>query len=408
LLDQQVSCDGASTTSVSGTVYMPSGELPLYNVMVYVPDAELLPLTPGASCTCEISGEPIVSALTDANGRFVLENVPVGEDIPLVIQVGDWRRELAIPSVAPCVDTPVQDRTLRLPARRSEGDLPLIAVATGARDALECLVQKLGVDASEFTNPADGGRVHLFGGYGGTRRYTPAMNDGQPFSPGEALWYDTESLSQYDIVLLSCEGVRNHVDNKDEQARQAMFEYANLGGRVFASHFQGVWFHQGPAPFPSLAQFTDESESGYEELSAQVVTSFPKGQALADWLLNTEISLDGVVPIEGGAHTIVTENPAYSQRWIDTEDPASVQYISANTPLGAADADQCGRVVLSDIHVSAGGEGDDFSDTTEFFPAGCVTSGLTPQEAVLAFMLFDLSACIVPDDQAPVAPPIIR
>jgi hypothetical protein len=89
-----------------------------------------------------------------------------------------------------------------------------------------------------------------------------------------------------------------------------------------------------------------------------------------------------------------------------------VQYISANTPLGAPDSQQCGRVVLSDIHVSPGEVEngtpvDDISNLTLGFPDGCVTSTLSPQEAVLAFMLFDLSACIIPDDQAPVAPPVI-
>jgi hypothetical protein len=110
----------------------------------------------------------------------------------------------------------------------------------------------------------------------------------------------------------------------------------------------------------------------------------------------------------GGAHTILAENTDYAQRWLETTDPASVQYISANTPLGASDDEQCGRVVLSDLHVSPGFPDGDFSDPQTEFPDGCVTDTLSPQEAVLAFMLFDLSACIVPDNQAPVAPPVIR
>ncbi len=408
LVGKQVSCDGAATTSVSGTVYIPSGQLPLYNAMVYVPETELAPLTPGASCSCEISGEPIVSALTDSAGRFVLENVPVGDDIPLVIQVGDWRREFNIGSVEPCVETRIADRTLKLPARQSEGDLPRIAVATGRLDALECLVRKLGVDTSEFTNGRGGGRVELFAGYGGTPRYSRALG-GEDFAPAEALWYDAESLAAYDIVLLSCEGdPRGHLENKDERALQGMFDYANLGGRLFASHFQGIWFKNGPAPFPELAEFTSGNDDDYDTLSAQVVTSFPKGQALAEWVVSNGTSAAAEVPIRGGAHTIVKENTAYAQRWLDTTDPASVQYISANTPLGVADEQQCGRVVLSDIHVSPGDPGDDYSDPNTDFPEGCVSPTLSPQEAVLAFMLFDISACIVPDSQAPVAPPIIR
>jgi hypothetical protein len=407
LIDKRVTCDGDAVTTVSGTVYIPSGQLPLYNAMVYVPETDLAPFTPGASCSCEISGEPITSALTDASGNFVLENVPVGSDIPLVIQVGDWRREINIGTVAPCVNTAVPDRTLKLPTNQGEGDIPRIAVATGRLDALECLIRKLGVEDSEFTNPRDGGRVQLFYGLDGTANYAPELNGGEIFPPAEALWDSVDSLKAYDIVLLSCEGDRGYIENKPPNALQGMFEYANLGGRIFASHYHSVWFQQGPAPFPEVATFTTESDSEYQDITGQVVTDFPKGEAMQEWIVNTGTSPDGTVPIVGGAHTIVQEKVEYAQRWLETSDPPSVQYISANTPLGASDADQCGRVVLSDLHVSPGPPLGDYSAPDTEFPGGCTTSTLSPQEAVLAFMLFDLSACIVPDDQAPVAPPVI-
>lgn len=416
LIERQVACEGGATTRVSGTVYIPSGQLPLYNVMVYVPETELAPVPPGASCSCEISGEPIVSTLTDSSGAFVLENVPVGDDIPLVIQVGDWRREINIGRVEPCVETAVPDRTLRLPANRFEGDIPHIAVATGGLDALECLVRKLGVDDSEFTPAGEGGRVQLFYGLDGSERFVSSLNDGAPFPPAEALWYDVNSLAEYDIVLLSCEGESEYTVNKPPSAMSAMHDYANLGGRIFASHYHSVWFQRGPGLFPELATFTTENDSAYSSITGQIVSDFPKGEALAEWLVNTGTSVDGRVPIEGGAHTIVAENERFAQRWLETVNPPSVQYISANTPLGVADADQCGRVVLSDLHVSPGFvETDDgaripmdFSNPDTPFPEGCVTDTLSPQEVVLAFMLFDLSACIVPDSQAPTAPPVIR
>jgi hypothetical protein len=415
LIERQVACADGATTRVSGTVYIPSGQLPLYNVMVYVPETELLPLSQGVSCSCEISGTPIVSALTDSNGHFVLENVPVGDGIPLVIQVGDWRREIDIGTVEPCVETAVPDGSLRLPANQAQGDIPRIAVATGRLDALECLVRKLGVDESEFTNPRGGGRVQLFSGSYGTARYSDELNEGGMFPPAEALWSDVPSLSQYDIVLLSCEGERDYTGNKSDTALEAMHDYANLGGRVFASHYHSVWFQRGPGLFPEIATFTSENDREYSSITGQVVTDFPKGEALAQWIESSGVAVGGEVPIEGGAHTIVQENELYAQRWLETIEPPSVQYISANTPLGASDAEQCGRVVLSDLHVSPGPRTvdgvrveADFSAPEVYFPEGCVTDTLSPQEAVLAFMLFDLSACIVPDDQAPAPPPIIR
>jgi hypothetical protein len=418
LAEKQVTCPDGGTTSVSGTVYIPSGELALYNAMVYVPDADLSPFTPGASCGCEISGEPIASALTDANGHFRIENVPVGSDIPLVVQVGEWRREFNIGTVEACTDKPIPDQTLRLPSRKSEGDIPKIAVATGFADALECLVRKLGVAPEEFTHPRGDGRVNLFAGFGGTDRFADSMNDGQPFPPSAALWSDLPSLQIYDIVLLSCDSRspdRGGDDDKDERSMQAMYDYLNGGGRVFASHFQEVWFQKGPAPFPDLATYVNDPN--YEAPPAfQVVTDFPKGQAMAEWALASGAATDtGEIPVLGAQRTIESENPKYAQRWLTSDEPQSVQYLSANTPLGVSESEQCGRVVLSDLHVSPGRIDeethepiDDISEQDVPFPEGCVTNGFSPQEKLLTFMLFDISACVVPDNQAPAAPPIIR
>ena len=37
-------------------------------------------------------GQPVASALTDARGEFTMQDVPVGPNIPVVIQTGKWRR----------------------------------------------------------------------------------------------------------------------------------------------------------------------------------------------------------------------------------------------------------------------------------------------------------------------------
>jgi hypothetical protein len=82
-----------------------------------------------------------------------------------------------------------------------------------------------------------------------------------------------------------------------------------------------------------------------------------------------------------------------SQRWIyaSTLTPQSVQYLNATTPIPGG---QCGRAVLSDIHVSAGAAGSDKPAMP--FPSGCITTDLSPQEKVIEFMLFDIAACVQP------------
>ena len=50
---QTTPCPGGGKTSVSGTVYDPAGQTPLYNVVVYVPNEPLADIPTGASCdTC--------------------------------------------------------------------------------------------------------------------------------------------------------------------------------------------------------------------------------------------------------------------------------------------------------------------------------------------------------------------
>jgi hypothetical protein len=409
---QQVACAGGAHTTLTGTVFTPSGELPLYNVTVYVPNKELEPIIDGASCsTCDasVSGSPVVAGLSDTAGHFRLEDVPAGDDIPLVLQVGKWRRKVTLAHVDPCTENALTDVNLtRLPANQSEGDLPRIALSTGALDALECLLRKVGISDSEFTNPEGTGRVNLFAGHQGTRGYDAGLNGGLAFqASGASLWDQLASLQRYDVVLLSCEG-NEFLNEKPPAARQALFDYLNGGGRAFLSHWHKIWLQEGPAPFPEMVRFNNRDDD--LNISATVDTSFPKGAALAEWLVNVQGStLPGSIDLVDAQNTAGTENPLYAQRWI--YDPldvptgrVSVKYVSANTPLDVPSEQQCGRTVYSDIHVSSGDE----SAPATPFPTGCTSLGLSPQEKVLIYMLFDLSACVVPDDQPPRPPIIVR
>jgi hypothetical protein len=73
-------CAAGAETSLSGTVHDPAGKVPLYNVIVYVPNSDPPPFTAGAACDrCATSTiDAVSSTLTDTQGHFVLHNVPVG------------------------------------------------------------------------------------------------------------------------------------------------------------------------------------------------------------------------------------------------------------------------------------------------------------------------------------------
>lgn len=401
-----------SKTTLTGVVYDPAGRTPLYNVAVYVPNAPLDPVPEGLSCgVCDgtASGKPIASALTDATGKFVLDNPPVGKDIPLVLQVGKWRRQITIPSISPCTDNVADDpgHDLRLPRTQAEGHIPQIALSTGHSDALDCLLRKIGIADSEFTTDAGPGRVHMYVGGGGqiASDHGEGANhfaSGATFSDAyRTLLTSYANLSRYDIVILQCEGQSPNLTTFPFAGN--LRQYADSGGRLFAEHVHAIWIRDGLPPWPATAQWIGSGPDLPSPATGTVDTSFPKGAALADWLVAVGASpARGQIPLVMGQNSVDALNTP-TQRWIYTSSPATTQYLTFNTPLEAPSANQCGRVVFTDVHVASG----DSSHPEVAFPGGCSSSPeTTPQEKALEFMFFDLSSCVQIDTRVP-EPPVI-
>jgi hypothetical protein len=409
--------NGASTTLV-GTVFAPNGTLPMYNALVYVPNAPVAPLPDGAECSpcsTSASGQPIATALTDTSGRFVLENVPTGNDVPLVIQVGKWRRQVTIPSVQSCATNPITNPELtRLPRTQAEGDIPRIAVTTGDADALECLLRRLGVADQEFTTNAGNGRVHLYAGGAddGEGVGATSFGNGTPFPYADTLWGNPALLASYDMLMFSCEG--GQIQDAKSPYYDNIFNYAQQGGRLFLSHLHFNWLNHGPDEFQGTAEYIGVGPDLPEPITALVDTTHPRGAALADWLVTVGASpARGQLEIYQGQHS-VSEVYGQTQRWIyvpqnpnDDDNRQSVQYMTFNTPVGAAAGAECGRVVLTDIHINTATPlgGGDSSQPDDPFPTGCANTPFSAQAQAMAFMFFDLSACVTPDDSAPVPPP---
>lgn len=414
-------CPAGMTTSISGKIFDPAGKTPLYNVAVYVPNAPVVPFTEGASCDrCGASiVNPVTAAITDETGSFKLTQVPAGVDVPLVIQVGKWRRVIKVPSVAACADTPLTDPNLnRLPRNKMEGDIPRIAIAAGGADQMECLPRRLGIDDAEFTVGGGEGRVHLFTGHHGSGRneampvsqFDPSLNGGAALTSADELWGSVESLLKYDIVILSCEGGAN-ANQKPMAMRQALYDYASRGGRVFASHWHQVWFANGPDPVPSTGVWSNRMDPAMkgETLPATINETFPKGAALAKWLVNVGAStVQGQMTVEFPRDNLQDVNAMLAREWITVQSPTypdspkAVQYMSFNTPIGVPEEQVCGRAVYTDLHVAS--VDNTTTQQSKPFPSGCDVRDLSAQEKAVAFMLFDLSACIQNDDKPPEVP----
>lgn len=370
--------DAPCNTSITGKVFAPNGTLPLYGVTVYVPGTRPAPFTDGVQCgACQndLPGGVLTRAESGPDGSFRLDNVPPGSVAQVVLTTGKWRRIVDVP-VSQCGENALPDGTFRLPRNKTEGELPRIAMVTGALDSLACIFTKMGVDPNEFGDSSSSDkRIIFYNGTGGSAPGTPQA--------AAALWGNLDELKKFDAVINSCEG-NEYPNNKT--APDLMRQYADLGGRVFGSHYHYVWSKTLIPEWQSTATWTTAGSSAAPDY---VDTTFPKGMALAEWLVNVGASttLGQVAGITGKTPNATTV-AATTRRWIyGSGTPSATHYLSFDTPVGAAADAKCGRVVYAGMHISY-----ENNDVDATFPAGCST-GLESDEKALIFLLFDLGSC---------------
>jgi hypothetical protein len=426
-------CDAGSPTTVSGVAVAgtdPSRGFgnpdPIYNALVYIAGTTPQPFTTGVACTqcgAEVTGSPIVSTITGPDGKFTLTNAPVGAQ-NLVIQLGRWRRMVQI-NVVPCGPNNVGN--VRMPRTQNEGgngvdNIPLMAIATGHADPIECVLRKMGVVDSEFTNDSGTGRVQLWPDNGGTIAGT---------NSAATLEGSATNLDKYDIVLLPCVGDE---EDKTQALQQNVVNYANTGGRVFTTHYSYVWhidqaqeanppggaWTANPwtpeAPWsPDPNQVFNPAPNDTTSITATVDQTFQKGKDFATWLQITGATTTlGQIPLFQTRHDVDSPPAASALRYLyfntgtnhqsGTQHQTALLHFTFDTPLPPA-TNQCGRVLFSDFHVNIGVPGQ-LEPACSTGACYCKDSGghevpLTPQERALEFMLFDIASCVTPPTCTP-------
>jgi hypothetical protein len=363
---------------------------------VFVPNGDLSSLTDGAHCDrCSPLSldQAIVNTLTAPDGSFKLSNVPAGDAIPIVVQLGNWRRRITL-KIAPCVDNQVVDGTLRLSRSHSEGDIPLTAIATGYFDAPECVLLKMGLMDSEFSNPSGTGRIQLF------TRTGSVIDSSTPLA--DSLYSSSSSMLKYNQVLFPC------ADDlpPGASALSNFLSYVNAGGRAFATDLSYAWLYNNGPLGSSVDWIADPSLDTLGPRSGVINTTFAKGADFAAWLsaVNAlQITSPPTINIQESYTRAIDVVPdGGAQDWIDSTTPKSVQHFTIETPVNSSSDKRCGRVIYSSFYIVHG-----TSNPSLSFPASCGSDRtLSPQEKVLEFMILDLASCIRTDTELPPpAPP---
>jgi hypothetical protein len=416
---------------VSGYVYAPNGTLPLYDVQVFIPNAALTPFAQGVQCEncgAPLSGEPIATALSDPTGHFILTGVPTGTNVPIVVQLGKWRREAYIPTVTGCTANTLTDPNLtRLPQNQMEGSMPHVALTTGGCDQMGCMLTKLGIDPTEFGSQSDGYNkaINVYAGGNLTDvpldpSWTPAMN----------LWGDATNIATYDEAIFSCECEESPATKGGgfgAASYGVVTDYLNAGGRIFTTDFQYVWYKYSPDPMIGettagssvigLGEVIGGAPSGGNPMTLD--TTLPKAIALSAWLKNV---FSGV-PLPSGTtypldtysqmnevdpdyvfSNIQSLNPASTVTWATSPSPTGPRIFTVDTPVGVATDKQCGRGVHIDAHVDQ----PPTQEVEDGYPTTGCSATLKADEAAFAFFFFDLSSCISNEHEPPPPPPPVK
>lgn len=445
----QVTCSPATTfTAITGTVYAPNDTLPLPNALVYVPNGStsypygLTSFSDGIgtggtcdTCASEASGAPLVQTTSAYDGSFTLNNVPAGVPFPIVIQLGRWRKVVNVPAITKCTTYPVDPTTTRFPTIQNEGgsadNIPLFAISTGAADGLECVLRKIGINDNQFTNPSGTGRVRF---YQDSKNSTssdtgPGATINVPAStttPSATQLYDTSSasatpeLNNYDAVIFACRGGATNKDDGNNSLVNVL-DYANSGGRVFATHYSYVWLDpQSEETTPSETMWSsaadwqpDSTSNAWNTAGSSttgLVSTTVNGGIFAKWLAAPAVAATAagstvaapLVTIYDPRNDVDIPVGSGTEQWIQyngTATHAPLMHMAFNTPVGATT--QCGRVIYSDFHISVSA-----STKGTTFPNECAGGAMTAQEKILAYMIFDLTQCITPTTP-PTPPPCV-
>lgn len=398
--------------------------LPVARPIVYwtFPNERPEPLTRGASCDC---GYPVTAARGDADGRFMLRNIPAGP-IWLVVQKGAFRRIVEV-QVRPDVQTPLPEAVTALPVRHDPGmglEIPQMVIGTGRFDPIEDVFAKLRLgpisptfhfDYAVYEQDPTAWGVELM--VYQQPRVLEDNGDALAAPSFLALLQDADRMVGYDFLFGPCADTNDYATALTSPVVRAnLSQYVNNGGKLYSTDYSYLLVEQ---PFPAYVDFAaPEGANGnadgqvgdldtMQTASDGTLRYASQNQAgpldLRAWLNALMITAQGIVETEGnwvnvnGVGTveqccrdgqrvpvtpeIVMSGPNGVDSLFDDFGPShdawhAAEAVGANRPHTLRFPYGCGEVMYSTYH------------TVE--DARAI---LSPQELVLLYLILEIGEC---------------
>ncbi len=392
--DGEFNVDGLATDTaielpgtLEGKVVAPEGTIPISGALVYT-TTTAPPAIPDQvycdKCVKLTDGTPYTT--TKPDGTFSLPTF-LGQQY-LVVQKGAFRRVRSLEVVAGVQGVTKELTTLPPKTDKAKGDdVPKIAIALGAWDAIEIVLARLGLEAKITKNGFGKAQVLSKDATGFAIYGLHALGETSPYPPADKLLSDPAEISKYHIVFKPCSG-STMLDNGmppycggvyASNSKTTIDGFVKAGGRVYVSDWSYEYVRQ---IFPGFVSWRGQStgigsacEAGGGEESATV-----NDPDLAAWFAAQNRTFDSVK--QAWTHIEkVSPTPDVDPDGKPITVTPKVWVSAGALPATTSFEHSCGRVLYTTYHTE---------------PTSEVTGPLDPQSLALLYLILEVNVCVGP------------
>jgi len=370
--------------SVTGTIHMPNGVLPVSQAFVYL-TTQNQPASRSGSCSQCLNPLTLASYATTApDGSFELWAAP--GTYRFFVEKGIFRRSAEVTVVSCSDDVALDPEATRLPRNNVEGVIPEIAVITGEFDRMEVVLARLGLGEVDASGRLVRSEFDVFAG---------RNPDNVSYSEGAQLIRDRARLLGYDYLFIDCGA---SVYSGSPEIVTNLQTFVEQGGRLYVTdlafgYVEDAWptaigfvgsGSRGLGPEPEPYDLALAGDAG------QVVVGTIHDDSLAAWLrVIGALEPDGSVQLTSwgpGWAVMQGVSPEQGRTWVSGDvswtDWSNVTSVSGHQPLTVSFDRGCGRALFTSYHTIEVPEGEP------------TPPDLHPQELILGYLSVEIGACI--------------